>query len=52
MKRDGNGLHGLAPSQGRLDWTHWSQACFEVVAREAAEPFLRIVAEGGGFSLE
>jgi hypothetical protein len=34
---------GLQPSQGRLDWTHWSQACFEVVARVAeAEPFRRV----------
>lgn len=32
---------GLAPSQGREDWTHWSQACLEVVARLAAPEPLR-----------
>lgn len=25
--------HGLAPSHGRVAITHWSQACFDVVAR-------------------
>lgn len=40
----------MQPSQGRLAWTHWSQACFDVVAREAeAEPFLREV-DGSVFS--
>jgi hypothetical protein len=40
--------HGLQPSQGRLDWTHWSHACFEVVAREAeAAPFRRLVLTAG-----
>jgi hypothetical protein len=34
-------LHGLAPSQGILPVTHWSQACLEVVARHAATPPLR-----------
>jgi hypothetical protein len=34
-------LHGLAPSQGMLPVTHWSQACLEVVARHAATPPLR-----------
>lgn len=35
--------HGLAPSQGRVEITHWSQACFDVVARvDDAEPFRRV----------
>lgn len=25
--------HGLAPSHGKVAITHWSQACFDVVAR-------------------
>lgn len=36
--------HGFEPSHGRLDCTHWSQACFEVVARQFdAFPFLLVV---------
>lgn len=44
--------HGLQPSHGKLDWTHWSQACFDVVARQLdALPFLRVFPElGNGFS--
>jgi hypothetical protein len=44
--------HGLDPSQGRLVCTHWSQDCFEVVAREAEEAPLRreFAAADGGFS--
>jgi hypothetical protein len=45
--------HGLQPSQGRLEVTHWSQACFDVVAREAAAvPFRRLFGAVvvGGFS--
>ncbi|KAF9483216.1 hypothetical protein BDN70DRAFT_874095 [Pholiota conissans] len=43
--------HGLQPSQGSESWTHWSQACFDVVARDAdAEPFLRAPVFGSGFS--
>jgi len=42
---------GLAPSQGREDWTHWSHACLEVVAREAKdEPFRREPGLTSGFS--
>jgi len=42
---------GLAPSQGREDWTHWSHACLEVVAREAEdEPFRREPGLTSGFS--
>lgn len=34
---------GLAPSQGKEDWTHWSQACLDVVALLAApEPLRRV----------
>lgn len=42
----------MAPSQGRLDWTHWSQACLDVVARDAAAvaPFLRALGPGSGRS--
>ena len=44
---------GLAPSQGREDWTHWSHACLEVVAREAKdEPFRREPGLTSGFSSE
>lgn len=43
---------GKAPSQGRVLMTHWSQACFEVVARVEESPwwpFLRagVVVVGG-----
>ena len=43
---------GLAPSQGRLDWTHWSHACLDVVARIAdVDPLRRCGAEEeSGFS--
>ena len=42
---------GLAPSHGREDWTHWSHACLEVVAREAEdEPFRREPGLTSGFS--
>ena len=45
-------LQGFAPSHGRLEVTHWSQACLEVVALDAAAVPLR--REGavvvGGFS--
>lgn len=30
--------HGLAPSQGSVAITHWSQACLDVVARVEEEP--------------
>lgn len=50
-RRTGDSQQGLQPSQGRESWTHWSQACFEVVARDAeAEPFLRAPVFGRGFS--
>jgi hypothetical protein len=44
---------GLAPSHGNVDWTHWSQACFEVVALLVEEVPLRRegVEETRGFSL-
>jgi hypothetical protein len=44
---------GLAPSHGKVDWTHWSQACLEVVALLAEEVPLRRegVEETRGFSL-
>jgi hypothetical protein len=49
-EKNGNTPQGLLPSQGREDWTHWSQACLEVVARDAeAEPF-RLPWTGAGFS--
>jgi len=42
---------GLAPSQGSEDWTHWSHACLEVVAREAEDaPFRREPGLASAFS--
>ena len=44
-------LQGFAPSHGRLEVTHWSQACFDVVALDAlAEPFLLVDGFTNGFS--
>ena len=51
-EQKGGAQQGLAPSQGREAWTHWSQACLEVVARDAAAaaPFLRALCPGSGRS--
>ena len=44
---------GLEPSQGRFVITHWSQACFEVVARVAeVEPLRLLFGALVGFSEE
>lgn len=44
---------GLEPSQGRFVMTHWSQACFDVVARVAeVEPFRLLFGTLEGFSAE
>lgn len=54
MSDKAHSQQGLAPSQGSVDCTHWSHACLDVVARQAAAAPLRLWLGAlvvGGFSL-